>query len=77
MVGEQRVKSNPIVDIFFDGPRTAFIGGAGVTYFLYHQKDTTPVLSDLVNGYHGYNKFRKFTWWNMVPNDLDSKKKAK
>lgn len=67
--GEMRVKSNPIIDIFFDGPRISFIGGAGVTYLLYKGNSATPILADHLDGYRGYRQFSKFTWFHYVPNE--------
>jgi hypothetical protein len=72
-VGETRVKSNPIIDIFFDGPRTSFIGGAGVSYFLYHENMGGPVWADHIDGYVGYRQFSKFTWWKYVQDDLNKR----
>jgi hypothetical protein len=70
-VGETRVKSNPIIDIFFDGPRTSYLGGAGVSYFLYKGTASEPKLAEHLDGYYGYKQFSKFTWWHYVHNDLE------
>jgi hypothetical protein len=72
-IGEVRVKSNPLVDIFFDGPRTSFIGGAGVSYFLFQGENFDIVMADHLDGYQGYKRFSKSAW-PMVPNALTPKK---
>jgi hypothetical protein len=71
-IGENRVKSNPIVDIFTDGPRISFIGGAGVSYFLFHGEETEVILAEHLDGYKGYNRFRKSAW-PMVPNAVSNR----
>jgi hypothetical protein len=71
-IGESRVKSNPVVDIFFDGPRTSFVGGAGISYFLFYGENFDLICADHLDGYSGYNRFSK-TGWPMVPNALDLK----
>jgi hypothetical protein len=67
-IAETRVKSNPILDIFTDGPRISYIGGAGIAYFLY-APGSTLVLFDRLDGYRGYRKF-KSNGPTYIPNDV-------
>lgn len=73
LIAEMRVKSNPILNIFTDGPRLSFIGGGGVAYFLYHGTNMQIVLSGRVDGYEGYRKFkyRKLPWLRHIKNKVE------
>jgi hypothetical protein len=81
MIGETRIKSNPVLNIFFDGQRISFIGGAGVSYALYGSKvdnkstnPAVPLKTGHVDGHKGYFQFSKFTWWKFMPHKLPEEK---
>jgi hypothetical protein len=68
-LGQTKVKSNPIGDIFTAGPRIYFAGGGGVAYFLYHGTNMDMVLSARLDGYQGY-KTIKSSGCSYIANEL-------
>ena len=67
-LGETRVNSNPILDIFRNGPSISFIGGAGIAYILYGN-DAHILLAGRVDGYRGYKRF-KSTGSSYINNNI-------
>jgi hypothetical protein len=53
--GDNRTKSNPFVNIFTDGPRFSYAGGAVVSYVLVDQSGKI-VLSGTTRDFAGYKK---------------------
>ena len=59
--GENRVKSNPLVNLFTDGPRFSYGGGAVVAYILIDSNGKI-VLSGTARDLVGYEKIRARYW---------------
>lgn len=72
VIPEMRVKSNPVLNIFTDGPRLSFVGGGGVAYFLY-DSNMTIIKAGRFDGYVGYKKYHYqwFPWLQHIKTDLD------
>jgi hypothetical protein len=56
--GNNRVKTNLVVDLFTGGSRLSHSGGAVVEYILF-DRDGKAVSSDIITGYEGYIKADK------------------
>jgi len=64
--GENRVKSNPFVNLFTDGPRYSYAGGAVVVYMLVDSNGKT-ILSGTARDLAGYeNISAKYSVWPVI-----------
>ncbi len=62
-----RTKSNPILDIFLDGPRISYAGGSGVTFFLYGASSEL-IAAGRFDSYFAYKKLKQ-TPGTYIAND--------